>query len=435
MNHRSKLKRIGVLILVSLFFLIGIGSAVVASEKIELTFWYAGPKYGATYEKIAQSFYEKFPNIKINFYNQDPTRLAAKLVASFLTETNPDLISDGPTRVFDVEIKYQVWEDMNPWIEKDPELAAIVSKLDKSAMEITKMGEKQWGLPSAKMLVSLFARKSWLEKFGFNLPKDWNEMLEIADAFTFLDPDGNGKDDTVGFGAMLGVPDWHITYQTLKFIHAAGMEGFMDPDGNPIFTGEEGVGVVQEIRDWVYKYKVIPSINWIYSELYAGVKGGTIGIGRCASWNPPSFDEWLDNDYLVFAFPPKTIDQKEPNYQGLSMHTAVMAENCKNKEAAVAYLKHFLSKESQTLFYAEQGLAARTDLNWDELTADNPRKEFFTQELPAKWSSIRLHQATMPYREVLAESLGKIFANPSLDIATELAIAEEEIIQKIKELE
>lgn len=433
MSHKRKLQRMSILVVATLFALVCIGGVIASAQKTELTFWYAGPKYGVTHKKVAEEFYKKFPDIKINFYNQDPMRLAAKLVSSFVTGTNPDLMSDGPTRLFDVEVKYGVWEDMTPWIEKDPELAAVVAKLDKSAMEIVNLEGKQWALPQAKMLVSLFARKSWLEKFGFDIPRDWSEILKAAQAFTFQDPDGNGKDDTVGFAAMLGTPDWHLTYQTLKFLQAAGMEGFMDSDENPIFAGEKGISVIQEIRDWVYEYKVIPSINWIYVELYAGVKAGTIGMGRCASWNVPSWDEQLDGDYVPFAFPPMTIDQVEPNYQGMSMHSAVIAKNSQKKDAAVEYIKHYLSKESQTLFYEEQGLAARTDLDWEKLTEGNPRQKFFTEELPAKWSSIRLSSATMIYREVLTDSIGKILANPDLDIAIELAAAKETIIQRMAE--
>lgn len=46
----------------------------------------------------------------------------------------------------------------------------------------------------------LFIRKDWLDKLGLQPPKTLDDLLNVAKAFTFRDPDGNGKNDTYGFG-------------------------------------------------------------------------------------------------------------------------------------------------------------------------------------------------------------------------------------------
>jgi len=48
-------------------------------------------------------------------------------------------------------------------------------------------------------------RKDWLDKLGLKVPVTTDEFLEVMKAFTFQDPDGNGKDDTWGYGAYLEV--------------------------------------------------------------------------------------------------------------------------------------------------------------------------------------------------------------------------------------
>lgn len=48
-------------------------------------------------------------------------------------------------------------------------------------------------------------RKDWLDKLGLSVPKTTDEFLEVMKAFTYKDPDGNGKDDTYGIGGYLEV--------------------------------------------------------------------------------------------------------------------------------------------------------------------------------------------------------------------------------------
>lgn len=44
-----------------------------------------------------------------------------------------------------------------------------------------------------------FIRQDWLDKLGLKMPTTADELLEVAKAFKDMDPDGNGKADTIGF--------------------------------------------------------------------------------------------------------------------------------------------------------------------------------------------------------------------------------------------
>ena len=48
-----------------------------------------------------------------------------------------------------------------------------------------------------------FIRQDWLTKLGLQAPKTLDDFLTVAKAFTFRDPDGDHKNDTYGFGAIL----------------------------------------------------------------------------------------------------------------------------------------------------------------------------------------------------------------------------------------
>mgnify|MGYP004466197163 FL=1 len=67
-----------------------------------------------------------------------------------------------------------------------------------------------YGVPQCTVVRAdgMFVRKDWLENLNLTLPEDGyltlDELYELAYAFTFKDPDGNGKDDTYGIAMTAG---------------------------------------------------------------------------------------------------------------------------------------------------------------------------------------------------------------------------------------
>lgn len=63
-----------------------------------------------------------------------------------------------------------------------------------------------YGLPDPGALPqtdSLVIRQDWLDALGLTSPKTLDEFMDVAKAFTFDDPDGNGQNDTYGFCAFI----------------------------------------------------------------------------------------------------------------------------------------------------------------------------------------------------------------------------------------
>lgn len=60
-----------------------------------------------------------------------------------------------------------------------------------------------WGIPGRGVLNQaepywFYFRQDWLDKLGLKLPESTEELGEVLKAFTYNDPDGNGKNDTWG---------------------------------------------------------------------------------------------------------------------------------------------------------------------------------------------------------------------------------------------
>ncbi|NOU66653.1 extracellular solute-binding protein [Paenibacillus sp. LMG 31461] len=51
---------------------------------------------------------------------------------------------------------------------------------------------------------TFYIRKDWLDKLNLKMPTNYDELVSVMKAFTFNDPDGNGKNDTYGFTAAGG---------------------------------------------------------------------------------------------------------------------------------------------------------------------------------------------------------------------------------------
>jgi putative aldouronate transport system substrate-binding protein len=88
---------------------------------------------------------------------------------------------------------------------------------------------KMYGLQEPAIItrrLALFIRQDWLDKLNLKAPTTLDEFMAVAKAFTENDPDGNGKNDTYGFGAYEG--------------NRLGMGG--DADRFGIFFGAFGVG-------------------------------------------------------------------------------------------------------------------------------------------------------------------------------------------------
>ncbi|WP_062109915.1 type 2 periplasmic-binding domain-containing protein [Bacillus niameyensis] len=110
-------------------------------------------------------------------------------------------------------VQFRKWQlsgafvDLKPYLEEFPGLA---NEFPEDAMEIFNEPGKIYGLPKYTMKYSnaLWVRKDWLDKLGIPIPSPEeftiDTFYEISKAFVEGDPDGNGKDDTVGFTNEFG---------------------------------------------------------------------------------------------------------------------------------------------------------------------------------------------------------------------------------------
>lgn len=120
--------------------------------------------------------------------------------------------------------------DLTPYIGQFENLSAI----NETIMKNVQTDGKQFLIPRTRDLIraGIAIRTDWLEQLGLDMPETIDEFTEILRAFTYDDPDGNGKNDTYG----LSMYDQGLkNFGTQVSIYMGGPNNwFVDESGNMV---------------------------------------------------------------------------------------------------------------------------------------------------------------------------------------------------------
>lgn len=146
-------------------------------------------------------------NLKVTLLPSDFADQDAKINAAAASNTLPDLFNanrDVWARLVDAGLVAPV-KDVLPQMPQRTE-RYYTNELRNALATVN--GEL-YGLAQPSVLPrtdGLVIRQDWLDKLGLKAPTTTEEFLAVAKAFTEQDPDGNGQNDTYGFGAFVESP-------------------------------------------------------------------------------------------------------------------------------------------------------------------------------------------------------------------------------------
>ena len=180
----------------------------------------------------------------------------------------------------------------------------------------------------------LLIRKDWLDNLGLEVPTTTEELREVLRAFTFDDPDGNGRDDTWGYGAFVesdttinGYPGSRF-FPLLGAFDVAGLWSFdSDHLGLNVYR-PEFYDAMAYIRSFISEGLVDP--NWLSyrkDDFRAAWKQGRFGVMKeqnaafAAEANYAPFDanfpdgEWIVIDAITGPDGYASIGAYDQNYR------------------------------------------------------------------------------------------------------------------------
>ncbi|AEE15483.1 extracellular solute-binding protein [Treponema brennaborense] len=264
-------------------------------------------------------------------------------------ETYPNLVKNG--LLAPVDEMYAMMPDRT-------------SKLyDEDSRTFTTINGKSYALAQPGAIAKnegVLIRKDWLDKLGLTVPVTLEDYLNVMKAFTFNDPDGNGKDDTYGFGAFLEINTLEegLGRRFNPFFGAFGVPGTWSMKASDAGLNVRKAGYYDAmvyIKRMIDEKVIDP--NWLAykkDDFRAAWKQGKFGIMReqnaafASESNYAPFDKNFPNgEWIVIDPPANTNGQKSVgNYTvGYRMY-AVSAKAAKaGKMPAIAKLLEWMSSD------------------------------------------------------------------------------------------
>ena len=204
----------------------------------------------------------------------------------------------------------------------------------------------------------MWIRQDWLDNLGLEVPRTWDEMAAVAEAFVTQDPDGNGEADTIGIlgpgnsdhmnaigGNQFGLDPLFSSFQSYP------QYWLQDEDGTVKYGSiQPETRVALEKIQKLYTDKLIDPEMLVRSNCQEAVLSGKVGIFFGPWWCGYTVGDATlagEADWRAY-FTPLAEDggyythMAEPTTQYV-----VASKSCKNPEAAFKIINYEIANEQQ----------------------------------------------------------------------------------------
>ncbi len=334
-------------------------------KPVEITMWYGGsvseagepPKDWVAYDIIKNKLNI---DLKLTMLPSSEKDRDVKLNAAAAARSLPDLFTVN-REPFLKMVKNGMVACVDDMYDKMPNRTKIM--YDKTARDFTSVNGKSYGFASPGSIArneGLIIRKDWLKNVKMDVPKTTEDFMKVMHAFTYNDPDKNGKNDTYGFGAFLEIYS-HQEYLGRRFeplMGAFGVEGTWsmkkETAGLNILRPEyfDALCYVKKLCD---DQSIDP--NWLVykkDDFRAAWKQGKFGCMReqnaayASESNYAPFDKNFPNGEWIVIDPPVGPSGKSSTgcfIQGYRITAVSRAAEKAGKKDAIARLLEWMSSD------------------------------------------------------------------------------------------
>ncbi|CAG7644135.1 extracellular solute-binding protein [Paenibacillus allorhizosphaerae] len=149
-------------------------------------------------------------------------------------------------------VKEGLFWDLTPYIHEFPNLAALPDY----SWENSKIFGKHYAVPRYYPVVGgeqfPMLRLDWLERMKMELPETMDDLYRVLYAFTYQDPDQNGKQDTIGFSGYFSA----LQFVFNAFNETGGAWKLRDGTLHPLITEDASRDALLWIKK-AYDNKII----------------------------------------------------------------------------------------------------------------------------------------------------------------------------------
>ena len=293
----------------------------------------------------------------------------AKLSAVVASDEIPDIIvTEGPDSNFYKWAKQGAFLPLNDYIDKYSTFKLVPENVRKTVTVNNNIYAIQKYLPQNYEL-SPMIRQDWLDKLGLAMPTSYDELKEVAIAFTKNDPDGNGKDDTYGLTMAQNInPSYEMgAYWDAQAWYHKDDQGRLIPG----FISDVRKEHVRFLAD-LYKEGAITKdfavLNWTEvntKEFYGGKAGIFIGTPR--GMNPTWMQGLVDSnpDAKLAPIPPfKAPDGSQGYRTSMGFYgTIMLSSKLESEPEKVARILEMIDY-GRTFYPIEERVPTNTEFDW-----------------------------------------------------------------------
>ena len=329
----------------------------------EVTLYITGSGTTAEADNPVLKKIEEDTGIRLRVIQAAPGDEEAKLNAMISSKELPDLfkVNLGDAEQFIEEGMLLPLEDLLK--DYGPDILKEVGDLLPQAPANNIDGSTYMILSGAKPYsTNLALRVDWLNNLGLEMPTDLDSLYDVLHAFTYDDPDQNGKNDTVGIVmTMSQINQWEnifgafgIAYNQNYLLEDGTVTTYMKAPGY--------LGAIEYLRKLYQagvmdtEFATMPAMT-AHERLWTGRCGayGFQSVGITNNWYPGRYTEKMPEDPAeIFGFANIT----GPDGQGGSVKQTpsltggvVVASTTKNPQAVITLLNYLYTPQGDELTY------------------------------------------------------------------------------------
>ena len=278
--------------------------------------------------------------------------------------TIPEMMNVNATQ-YRALLKYDMIQPLDQYFEdyaSDKLKGFVESGGEELKKCITNDKGEMMAIPAPSMMVGemneMWIRQDWLDKLGLEVPRTWDEMAAVAEAFVTQDPDGNGEDDTIGIlgpgnsnhindigDNQFGLDPLFCSFQSYP------QYWLQDEDGTVKYGSiqPETRTALEKIQK-LYTDKLIDPEMLVRNNCQEAVLSGKVGIFFGPWWSGYTVGEATlagEADWRAYFTPLSEDGKYYTHMPDPTSKYVVVSKSCKNPEAAFKIISYLVANEQQ----------------------------------------------------------------------------------------
>jgi multiple sugar transport system substrate-binding protein len=276
-----------------------------------------------------------------------------------------------------------------------------------------------YAVPVTAHTFALFVRADWRAKLGLPVPRTWDDLLRMAQAFTTRDPDGNGKADTYGFVIPGTTKRGYMSWYLSSYLYSNGADFVTATQPGrwvPAINAPKAVQTVSWMQDMFCKYHVVnpDAVELDTARSHDTFEKGFGGIYLTGPYMLPRFVKSMGpGEIEIFPLPGGPSGSPSALAEGENVYLTV---GSRNRAAQQAFAQFAASVEGQTIAMDgdDNGPVVRLPVNTKvDLGAvrHDPRWRIFQQVYDADSVYAPSVPNWAPFRQMSADVLNGVMSD------------------------